>query len=144
MQNPSARYGLRGVRVGEASNPGPRGGSVTEISSIVDALEFDLTAADSDSASMDDEDEVVPPSPRVHGLSTRPCALVTPCKLSPAQSLRQSLHRDQLEVIQVAELPFLPHQRFAMIQPEGLSSCLSRSPSSEVPQQTVTKRDWSA
>ena len=50
-----ARYGMRGVRVGEASHPGPPGDSAT-LSTAIDsptriehALEFDLTQRDSDS-----------------------------------------------------------------------------------------------
>ena len=38
------------------------------------------------------------------------------------------------------ELPVLS-ERLVMGQPEGLSSCLSRSPSSKAPKQTVTKRE---
>ena len=37
-----ALYGLRGIRVGEATNPGPLD-VVTQSSTVVDALEFDLT-----------------------------------------------------------------------------------------------------
>ena len=48
--NRSARYGLRGVRVGEAKHPGPpRAHTSTDQpeTGIVEALEFDLTNADS-------------------------------------------------------------------------------------------------
>ena len=49
----NARYGLRGVRVGEASNPGPpqtrsRSRAIEEAEDMLARLEHDLTIIDSD------------------------------------------------------------------------------------------------
>ena len=44
----NALYGLRGVRVGEASNPGPPQPRVDVVEEILASLEHDLTHIDSD------------------------------------------------------------------------------------------------
>ena len=43
-----ARYGLRGIRVGEASNPGPTRRIRDPSKAIIDSLERELTMVDSD------------------------------------------------------------------------------------------------
>ena len=56
-----ARYGWRGFRVGEASNPGPRSRSRSPVRSAVATMELDLTRLDSD------DDPLVPPSSATRG-----------------------------------------------------------------------------
>ena len=56
-----ARYGLRDIRLGAASNPGPKSRSRSPVRSAAATMEFDLTRLDSD------DDPLVPPSSATQG-----------------------------------------------------------------------------